>query len=344
MKKRTVLSILLLLTLAVSLFAQGAKENAKLELPSYEVTVYSYDSFAGEWGPGPTLLPLFEAKTGIKVNLVSCGDAGEMIAKVIAEGDNCPADVILGVSDDQSNLILSKDVLMPYDSPDLKDIDSSLLFDKTKCLLPFDYGAFAFVYDTESNVPAPKSLEDLLDPQYKDKFILIDPRTSSVGLGLLFWTIEIYGEEYISWWKAAKENALTIADGWSSAYGLFTEGEAPLVISYTTSPVYHVLNEDSTRYQALVFDEGHYKTTEGVGILKTAKNVENAKAFIDFILTEGQREIAITNSMYPVNSSTELPSAYDYAPIPATLYQLDKAYIAKNIDSILQRWTEEMSK
>ena len=161
MKKRTVLSILLLLTLAVSLFAQGAKENAKLELPSYEVIVYSYDSFAGEWGPGPTLLPLFEAKTGIKVNLVSCGDAGEMIAKVIAEGDNCPADVILGVSDDQSNLILSKDVLMPYDSPALKDIDSSLLFDKTKCLLPFDYGAFAFVYDTESNVPAPKSLEDL---------------------------------------------------------------------------------------------------------------------------------------------------------------------------------------
>ncbi len=343
MKKRIILAVLLL-PFALSLFAQGAKENAEIKTQSNELTVYSYDSFAGEWGPGPTLIPIFEEKTGIKVNLVSCGDAGEMIAKVITEGDKCPADVILGVSDDQSHLILSKDLLLPYQSPALKSIDSSIQFDSTNCLLPFDYGAFAFVYDSESSTPAPTSLDDLLKPEYKDKFILIDPRTSSVGLGLLFWTIEIYGDDYISWWKAAKDNALTIAEGWSSAYGLFTEGEAPIVLSYTTSPVYHVLWEETTRYQALIFEQGHYKTTEGVGILKSAKNVENAKTFIDFILTEGQKEIAVANSMYPANSATELPSAYDYAPVPEKLYQLDKTYIAENIDSILQTWTEELIK
>ena len=118
-----------------------------------------------------------------------------------------------------------------------------------------------------------------------------------------------------------KDNALTIADGWSSAYGLFTEGEAPIVLSYTTSPVYHVMNDDTTRYQALVFPEGHEATIEGIGIVKGTDMREEAEKFVDFILTEAQLDIAIANSMYPVNSSIELPPAFDYAPKPETLFR-----------------------
>ena len=84
-----------------------------------------------------------------------------------------------------------------------------------------------------------------------------------------------------------KDNALTVADGWSSAYGLFTEGEAPIVLSYTTSPVYHVMNDNTTRYQALIFPEGHEATIEGIGIIKGTDKRAEAEAFIDFILTDG---------------------------------------------------------
>ena len=118
-----------------------------------------------------------------------------------------------------------------------------------------------------------------------------------------------------------KENALTIADGWSSAYGLFTEGEAPIVLSYTTSPVYHVMNEDTTRFQALVFPEGHEATIEGIGIVKGTDMREEAERFVDFILTEAQLDIAIANSMYPANGAIELPSAFDYAPKPEILFR-----------------------
>jgi thiamine transport system substrate-binding protein len=175
--------------------------------------------------------------------------------------------------------------------------------------------------------------------------ILIDPRTSSVGLGLLLWTIEVFGEEgYLSWWETMKDQALTITDGWSSAYGLFTEGEAPLVLSYTTSPVYHVTYEDTTRYQVALFEEGHSTTIEGVGLLSSSKKKDEAKQFIDFILTKGQLTIAMANSMYPVNSKTELPDAFDYAPKPEKNLSMDSKTLAKNLDRWLTEWTQVMSK
>ena len=335
MKKLIVLAIVLLS--AIAAFAQGAKDDDVL-------TVYSYDSFSGEWGPAGTLIPAFEEKTGIKVNLVSAGDAGEMFSRIIMEGDNCEADVVLGITDDMAYKAYEADILSPYESPVLETMADHLIFDPEHRLLPFDYGVFSFVYDTESDIPAPTSLEDLTNEIYKDQVILIDPRTSSVGLGLLMWTYNVLGEDnYLSWWSAMRDNMLTMADGWSSAYGLFTEGEAPLVISYTTSPVYHVLNEDTTRYQAVIFDEGHQETIEGIGILKNAKHRENAETFVDFILTEGQEDIAVLNSMYPVNSTISLPDAYEWAPEPEILFTSDSDVVENHLEDILSDWIEVMT-
>lgn len=339
--KRFVTTALIVLLVFGSVYAQGSKEEGVAV--RNEITVYAYDAFCGDWGPGPEVIPVFEQKTGIKVNLVSAGDAGEMLSRIILEGDDCPADVVLGIADTMVKQTFDADILMPYDSPVIPTIDPDLMFDDEHRLLPFDWGVFSFVIDTESDVPVPQSLDDLTKSEYKGKVILIDPRTSSVGLGLLMWTYSEYGEDYLAWWEAMKENALTIADGWSSAYGLFTEGEAPIVLSYTTSPVYHVLNEDSTRYQALVFPS-HQGTTEGIGILKNSRNKEGAKEFVDFILTDAQKDIAVLNSMYPVNGTTELPDAYNYAPVPAKVYPTDQDVVENKLDGMFKAWTEVMSK
>lgn len=337
--KKTLL-LLLAMFLALSLFAEGATEQNS----ENTITVYAYDAFCGDWGPGAVVIPAFEEKTGIKVNLVSAGDAGEMVSRIIMEGDRCPADVVIGITDDMAYSAYEADILEPYESPIIETMAEHLLFDPSFRLLPFDYGVFSFVIDTESDIPVPTSLWDLADPIYKDKVILIDPRTSSVGLGLLMWTYNQFGEdEYLQWWSQMRDNMLTMAEGWSSAYGLFTEGEAPLVISYTTSPVYHVLNEDTTRYQAVIFEEGHQETIEGIGILKNSKNKEDAKTFVDFILTDAQKDIAVLNSMYPVNSSIELPDAYSYAPEPKILFTSDSFVVENQLESILNDWIEVMT-
>ncbi len=322
-----------MLVMVLPLYSQAAKEDV--------LTVYAYDSFSGDWGPAADLIPQFEQKTGIKVELVGAGDAVEMLSRIELEGSGTDADVVIGISDDFA--YRAYEYLEPYDSPYLESIPEELIFDKEHRLIPFDYGYFAFVYDSQSGIRKPESLSDLASDEYKGNVILIDPRTSSVGLGLLLWTYNLYGEDYMAWWLSMKEKALTITDGWSSAYGLFTEGEAPIVLSYTTSPVYHVMNENTDRYEALIFPEGHEATIEGMGIIKGTDKREEAEAFIDFMLTEGQLPTAIANSMYPVNTTIELPPAFDYAPKPDTMFQSTDIPHSKR-DEIITRWAQEMSR
>ncbi len=331
--------LFVLVILAMPSFASGAAESSE-----NSVTVYAYDSFAGDWGPASTVIGAFEEESGIKVNLVSAGSSSEMLSRLIMEGEKTEADVVLGITDDMAYRAYDADILSVYESPALKYIPEHLVFDKEYRLLPFDYGVFSFVMDSESSLPVPRKLSDLTRPEYKNKIILIDPRTSSVGLGLLMWTYNALGEdEYLLWWSILRENMLAMTEGWSSAYGLFSEGEAPLVISYTTSPVYHVMNENTTRYKALIFSDGHQGTIEGIGIVKNARNRENAEAFIDYILTKAQSDIAVFNSMYPVNAEAALPDSYEYAPVPQKLFTSDSFVLENQLEEILSDWIEVMT-
>ncbi len=335
MKKALSVILILMLTIC-GIFAQSTVE--KTEENQKTLTVYAYDTFCGDWGAASAVIPAFEEATGIKVNLVSAGAAIEVINKVRLEGDRTQCDVILGITDDIADK--AYDLLEPYDSPYINSIEKRLLFDPQNRLIPFDYGSFAFVYDTEARIEIPTCLMDLTKEEYKDKVILIDPRTSSVGTGLLMWTYNALGEDWVQWWKTMSRNALTTASGWSSGYGLFTEGEAPLVISYTTSPVYHVMWEETTRYQALLFTDGHEATIEAAGIIKGTKHREEAQAFIDFLLTSAQVDLANANSMYPVNGSIELPEAYDYAPVPEKIFTGSSELAS----SLVQQWADQIVK
>lgn len=317
---------LVLFAIILSLFPSCKKPINKKSL-----NVYCYDSFTGDYGPGEKLAREFEEETGIHVNLISCAGSVQLYSKLLFEGDKCIADVVIGLPDSikiDENLFYSwiptcKDDLVSYNS------------DK---LIPFNYGVFAFVFNSENkSVPAPTSLKDLAEDIYKDKFILVDPRTSSVGLGLLKWSKECI-EDYDNWWSKVLDNALTVADSWSTAYGLFLENEAPLVISYTTSPVYHIENENKDVYKALEFKEGHVATEEYLAIMQKSNQKEEAERFCEYILTKGQKDIALSNTMYPANINTELPASYNTLINPVVLKTDNKEFI-ENTDSYLTEWT-----
>jgi len=331
-------SILMVWALAAGLWAAPAPEQSDL-------VIYAYDSFVSEWGPAGRVIPKFEEKYNVHVSIQSVGDAGQVLNRAILEKDDPKADIVLGVDNNLLSRALEENLLEPYRSPNLDLIPEELRFDSTYSVTPFDYGYFALIWDTEKLRSPPRSLEELTLPRYRKKIILEDPRTSSPGLGFLLWTIDEYGDEFLSYWQRLKSNLLTITAGWDTAYGLFTSGEAPLVLSYTTSPAYHVEYENSTRYKALIFKLGHYLQIEGMGILRGCPHPELAQKFIDFILTEPfQMEIPLTNWMYPVNPNTALPESFDHAPQPAVSRSLDSAFIRENLERWLREWTEVVSR
>ena len=187
-------------------------------------------------------------------------------------------------------------------------------------LAPYDYSPFAIIFNTQSGLEPPTCLEDLTKPMYEKKLILMDPRTSTPGLGFDVWVRTVYGDDYDDYMKRLQPSILTMAPGWSVGYGMFTEGEAPMAISYTTSPAYHIEYDEGDQFQALEFTEGHVMQVEGVGLVKDCPNPEAAKMFIDFLISEEAQEVLpLTQWMYPANKNIVMPPSYDNCINPKIL-------------------------
>ena len=338
MSKR--IHIFILVVLSIFIVSGCTKKQSVNTNSSNEVTVFTYDSFCGEWGPGSELAKLAKEKTGLTVKFVDCGDGVQLLSSLILDKEKKVCDVAIGLDNNLVQKALNEGLFQKYKPHDAsKVIPSNLIkaLDSDWRLTPFDYSHFAFIYDTESKIKEPTCLEDLKDPIYEKRIILMDPRTSTPGLGFFNWTVAVYGDKTEDYWKAIKPNILTMAPGWSAGYGLFTSGEAPLVISYTTSPASHVEYENSFRYKALEFTDGHPMQVEGAGISANTHNLENAQKFMDFLITEdAQFILTLTQWMYPANKNTKLPECYKKAAIipQKTLFTNAEA-AEKKLDSVM---------
>jgi thiamine transport system substrate-binding protein len=192
----------------------------------------------------------------------------------------------------------------------------------------------------------PSSLEDLIsNPEYHKSVIIQDPRSSAAGLALLLWLRSVYGEKTTEKFPQLKRQLLSITKGWSEAYKLFTSGEAPIVLSYTTSEAYHREQDKTDRYQALIFPEGHYLAVEHAAILRSSKQIDLAKMFLRHLLMpNSQTTIASKNWMYPVISSTILPKAYAMIQLPNQVLQLKPTEIDKNREKWIKEWQTQIRK
>ncbi|PIE32097.1 thiamine ABC transporter substrate-binding protein [candidate division KSB3 bacterium] len=335
-KKNLIVVFTLLLT-AISTVSFSAEQE--------EFVIYAYDSFIS-WGLAEATMHKFEDANNCTVTLIGVGDAGQVLNRVIMEKDNPQADIVVGIDNNYLAKALKYEILEPYTSKNIELIPQDLILDPSFHLTPFEYGFIAFVYDSDALPEPPESLTALTEPAWKEKIILEDPRTSSPGVAFLLWTIAAFGEDgYLDYWEKLKPSILTITKGWDTAYGMFTAGEAPVVLSYATSPAYHVEVEQSTRYLAAPMAEGFYRQIEGMGIVKGAKHRELAEKFIDFMLTEEfQQEIPLTQWVFPVNPNVRLPKSFDYAAKTDRFLSLDPDQIEQNYDTWLKAWTELMTR
>lgn len=328
MKKLNIFKIISLIFILFSTFSFTDCKKSENPQRLNEVVVYTYDSFAGEWGPGAELTKRFEEKTGLKLTLVDCGDAIQAYSKIVAEKNHVKADVLLGLDNILASSAKKADVLAKYTPAHSETIISKNIqddLDTEGYITAFDYSHFAIIYDSESNIKEPNSLEDLTKDIYRKKIIVMDPRTSTPGLGFLAWIVACYADKASDYWKALEPNILSIAPSWSAGWGMFMNGEAPLCLSYTTSPAYNVEYENNHRFKTLVFPQGHILQVEGFALLKNAPNEKGAKLFMDFMISkEAQEVLPLTQWMYPVNNQVVFPESYKVAaPIPATTLSID---------------------
>lgn len=291
--------------------------------------VYTYDSFAAEWGPGPALKAGFEKDCVCVVEFSTGEDAISVLRKVQLEGATTKADVVVGLDTATAPEARATGLFAPHGLT----LDGLVLPEPwtDPDFVPFDYGYFAYVYDKEKMPNPPKSFEELIALPDDIKIVIQDPRSSTPGLGNVFWVEAAYGDRAPEIWAGLKPHILTVTKGWSEAYGLFLDGEADMVLSYTTSPTYHEVAEDVHKYAAAIFEEGHVAQVEVAAIVKSSEKQALAQNFLAYLTSvEGQKLIPTTNWMYPVvDIGADLPAAFGAAPTPKLL-PISEADIAAN--------------
>jgi len=331
-------------TLFFSLVSSLAIAAALPAFAADKLTVYTYESFTAEWGPGPQVKKAFEAECGCEVDFISVADGVALLNRVKLEGKSTKADIVLGLDTNLTAEARATGLFAPS-GVDLAAVKvpggwSDDMF------VPYDYGYFAVIYNAETLKNPPKSLKELVDGDASEKIAIQDPRTSTPGLGLLLWVKAVYGDKAPEAWARLKDRVLTVTPGWSEAYGLFTKGEASMVLSYTTSPAYHMIAEKTDKYQAAPFEEGHYLQVEVAGITATGAQNPLAKKFMDFMTGPGfQDAIPETNWMFPAGKTDKpLDPAFDKLVKPARTLQISAEDVAANRKTWVDEWLGVMSK
>lgn len=307
------------------------------------LTVYTYSSFTAEWGPGPAIKKAFEAECGCRLEWVSVEDGVTLLSRLRLEGENSKADVVLGLDTNLMAAARATGLFAPHEA-DLSNLSLPVTWEDD-LFVPFDYGYFAFVYDKTRLENPPRSFEELIGGDPDRKIVIEDPRTSTPGLGLLLWMKKVYGDEAAAAWQRLRPRILTVTKGWSEAYGLFLKGEAPMVLSYTTSPAYHIIAEDKHQYAAASFEEGHYLQIEVAARVASSDNPELAKRFLAFVVSpEFQSAIPTGNWMYPViELEGGLPPAFDTLVTPKKALLFPPDVVAAHRDAWIAEWLAAMS-
>ena len=302
------------------------------------LTVYAPDYFTSEWGPGPSIEASFEEICDCDLKF----SAGDILPRLVLEGPNTKADIVIGLNTDVTKKARETNLFTGHGQ------DNSLLklpIDWTdKTFLPFNWSYVAFIFDEKTQV-LPKSFEDLIKLPEDIKLVIQDPRTSISGLALILWVKSVYGEQAEDFWSRLRPKILTVTKGWSEAYGLFTDGEAQGVLSFTTSPAYHIAVEDDLSKKAAIFDEGHYPYFELAAKLTRTKQPELADQFMAFMLSNRfQNLIPMTNWSYPsAQPRSAWPEVFFNLPIPEKVQYFDESQAQALSKPAVEEWRRALS-
>jgi len=354
----SLLSLLFLLSLLLAACAIPTPDAATPEpftLPA-SLTLITHDSF----DIGAETLALFTAQTGIELQILKSGDAGEMLNTLILSKENPLGDVVYGIDNAFLSRALAAELFAPYTAPALADTPDRLKLDPEHRLLPVDFGYVTINYDiawfSERGIEPPADLAHLTEPAYKSLTVVQNPASSSPGLAFLLASVGRFGDgefyNFKDFWQDLRANDVLVVDGWSDAYyGHFTigsggEGERPIVVSYATSPAAEVyFNQLDAPPTASVNTPGNsFEQVEFAGILANSPHQTAARLLIDFLLGPAfQTDIPLHMFVYPANAAAGSGELFQkWAEIPAAPITLAPDAIAAQREAWIEAWTDIM--
>ena len=290
------------------------------------------------------LTQLFTQKTGIPVNFLRAS-TGELVNRVISEKDNPQADVLLGGASSYHIQMAKEGALEKYKSPLAENLPAyAVAEDETWtgfCVLSLGIGINEDRYEKKfPDIPYPKTWEDLLNPAYKGEIVLTNPVASSTAYLFVQNQLQRLG------WEKGWDYLLNLAplvgqfpDSGSAPAKLIGTGEYALGVSYIHAIAKYKAEGFNVRMVAPAQTAGD---VDCISIMKNSKNLENAKKFVDFMLSkEAQELMSSIDFTIPVNpDAVGAEGSVPVTKLDIIDYNVEVA--SKQKDEVLNRWSQEV--
>ena len=292
----------------------------------------------------------FEKATGVKVAVVQKA-TGETLAQVKAERANPKGDIWWAGPGDAYLQAAEDGLLETYQSPNLNQLQdwARRISEVSQNRVSGVYGGFlALGYNSElqqkKKLPIPKCWKDLLDPAYKNEVMLGNPNSSGTAYLMLASLVQVFGEEEaFKYMKALHANVSSYA---RSGIGPMTAVKLGEI--YVGSTVLHgVVNEIVAGFpvKPVLPCEGVGYEIGSMAIIKGARNLDNAKKFVDWALTVDAQRIGLDVKEYaiPTNRSVPLPAMVpNLTEYKVINYDFAKYGASETRKRLLERWEKEI--
>ncbi|MGN0683598.1 MAG: ABC transporter substrate-binding protein [Oscillospiraceae bacterium] len=291
--------------------SSASDENISL---SGKVTVY----MPSPAGLADKLAAGFQAKTGVQVEVFQ-GTTGEILARLEAEEANPVADVVILASWSDGLSMKNDGKIMSYTPANADKIVNGWI-DKDNTLFGYSASAVGVIYNTTIIPEMSADWSELADEKYKDTLAIPDPEKSGSCKDFLAGFVNKYG------WNALEgmaANGMTVPGANKAALEAVTTGEVGALVA----------GVDYNAYSSIAKGEplGIYYPAGGTVvnprpamIMKTAPNVENAKAFVDYLFSDEAQELVAQAYLLPGRSDVKCEGRTNLEDIPQIECDWDK--------------------
>ena len=326
--------------------------TAQGEVPELVVGTYGAFVDAPSTSPGPWLKRTFESEFDATVRYETPDSEVNYYIERALRNVDIPADVYVGL--DVNMLIridenLDSGLVAPAEDLSRRDtVKESLEFDPKGRAVPYDTGYICLVYDETfggGGFAAPETFDGLLRDRFAGDLLTQNPVSSATGKAFLLHTIQAKGRDgYLDYWRGLKENDVRVIEDWSTSYTAYSNGEAPMVVSYSTDQVYaHEEGENLAKHRLRFLNDQGYANPEGMAMFEGTDRPELARTFMDFVLRpEVQSEIAVRNVQYPATTTAKLPESFArYAKEPPKAVTFTYDALQANLSEWTSAWERQ---
>lgn len=312
--------------------AAAAIETTETTELSGTVTVYM---------PSPTGLNTayvegFEKATGVKVELFE-GTTGEILARLETEKDNPVADVVVLASWSDGLSMKESGDLLSY--PEAKNADKLYAdwVDEDMTLFGTSASALGVIYNTTLIENLDADWSELADEQYKDMIAIPDPEKSGSCKDFLSGYMYATDNDW-SAWEGMAENGLFVAGANKAALETVTTGEKAILVAGVDYNAYSNINKGEPL--AIYYPKsGTVINPRPAMILKTSKNLDNAKAFVDYLMSDEAQQMVADAYLLPGRTDITCDNRSNVADI-SVFENLDWNAMMENSDEVAAKLVE----